>query len=77
MQEKTTNTIGKYKKYGEPYSRRHLFQRGNIKDICNRTGFSYVAVTQQIRGDRKIHPLVKSAADVIADEMQQKIDSLK
>lgn len=77
MQEKTTNTIGRYKKYGEPYSRRHLFQRGDIKDICIRTGFSYVNVSQQIRGERKMHPLVEAAADAIADEMQQKIDSLK
>ena len=69
--------MGNSKKYGTPYSRRELLKRGDITVIANRTGFSYANVSQQIRGERKMHPLVEVAANAVADEMQSKIDSLK
>lgn len=69
--------MGNSKKYGTPYARRELLKRGDITVIADRTGFSYANVSQQIRGERKMHPLVEVAADSIADAMQLRIDSLK
>jgi hypothetical protein len=77
MQIKSTKTMAKSKKYGKRYSRRKLLQRGDIKEIARLTGLAPITITQQLRGDRKLQPLVKSLADQFADrteaQMVQKI----
>lgn len=70
-------TKNKAKKYGEPYARKHLLRRGDLKIIAKETGFCYGAINQQLSGARTMHPIVKAIADKLADESQAIIDKTK
>lgn len=71
-----TKTKTKAKKYGKPYDRKHLLRRGDLKTIAKETGFSYGNINHQLSGVRAMHPVVKAAADKLADESQALIDSI-
>ena len=69
--------MNRRKKYGNPYPRKRLLRRGDIKKITEATGFSYINVCQQMAGDRTMHPTVRAMADKLADQSEALISSIK
>lgn len=76
MQKEANKTSSKVKKYGEPYARKHLLRRGDLRLIQKATGFAYISIIQQIDGTRKITSAVKAMADKLADNNQALIDAI-
>ena len=65
------------KKYGEPYERKHLLRRGDIKLIAETTAYKYISVVQMLNGERSISEAVKAMADELADNHQALIASIE
>ncbi len=76
MQNKDKKPSSKVKKYGEPYERKHLLRRGDMRLIAKVTGFAYITVVQQLDGTRSISPQVKAMADKLADTNKKLIDAI-
>ena len=65
------------KKYGEPYQRKHLLRRGDIKLIAQATGYKYISVVQMLNGERSINSSVKAMADKLANNHKALISSIE
>jgi len=67
MQKEMNKSKNNVIKYGEPYERKHLLRRGDLRLIQKTTGLAYISVVQQLDGTRKITPAVKAMADKLAN----------
>ena len=76
MQKDSTKTIKGRKKYGKPYAKKEFLRQGDIQLIADASGFKYMSVVQQLSGERKLQPLVKAAADRLADGNINLINSI-
>lgn len=65
------------KKYGEPYGRRSLLRRGDIKSVAEATGFAYNNIVQQMNGDRTMHITVRAMLDNLADKTESFISNIE
>lgn len=65
------------KKYGEPYARRNLLRRGDIKKVVEATGFSTYSVGLQMNGKRKMHITVLAMLDKLADRSENLINEFE
>ena len=65
------------KKYGEPYERKHLLRKGDIKLIAKTTGYKYITVVQMLNGDRSINGVVKAVADELVKNNASLISTIK
>ena len=65
------------KKYGEPYERKHLLRKGDIKLIAKTTGYKYITVVQMLNGERSINSVVKAVADELVDNNTLLISTIR
>lgn len=65
------------KKYGEPYGRKDLLRRGDIKTVAEATGFAYNNIVQQMNGDRTMHITVRAMLDKLADRSEALINGFE